>query len=153
ARPTSAVVTGSGAAYTVAVSGMSKSGTVTVSIPANVVVDSTNNPNTASTSTDNTVTFTGVVDTVGVFDPATANWYLRNSNSAGGANLLFAFGAPNWLPVAGDWNGDGRTTVGVVDPSTHTWYLTNSNATGAPDIAPFVFGSPGSVPLVGDWDG
>lgn len=52
-----ATVTGSEASYNVAVSGMSTSGTVIASIPANVVVGAANNANTASTSTDNTVSY------------------------------------------------------------------------------------------------
>jgi hypothetical protein len=91
----------------------------------------------------------------GVFDSATATWYLRNGNSAGPADAgSFAYGAPGWTPVAGDWNGDGRTTIGVVDPATMTWYLRNENSAGPADVAaPFRFGLPGWIPVVGDWGG
>src|SRR5207247_1130718 len=51
------VVTGSGTTYTVAVSGMTSSGTVIASIPAGVAQDLASNPNTASTSSDNSVTW------------------------------------------------------------------------------------------------
>ncbi len=92
--------------------------------------------------------------TVGVFDPATANWYLRNDNSPGAPNTgPFAYGGAGWSPVVGDWDGDGRQTIGVFDPSSATWYLKNSNAAGAPDIAPFAYGGPGWIPVAGDWDG
>jgi hypothetical protein len=57
AGPTTATVTGSGASYTVAVSGMTSHGTVIASIPANVAQDAAGNLNTASTSTDNVVTY------------------------------------------------------------------------------------------------
>src|SRR5437016_6152597 len=60
------------------------------------------------------------------------------------------FGAPGWIPVTGDWNGDGTTTIGVVDPTTMTWYLRNATGAGAPDIAPFTFGAPGWIPVTGD---
>ncbi|MGA9142738.1 MAG: IPT/TIG domain-containing protein, partial [Candidatus Acidiferrales bacterium] len=56
AGATTAVVTGSGATYNVAVSGMTQSGSVTASIPAGVA-NANGLANTASTSTDNTVTF------------------------------------------------------------------------------------------------
>jgi glucose/arabinose dehydrogenase len=93
-------------------------------------------------------------DTPGSFDPTSATWYLRNSASAGAPDIEpFAYGAPGWLPVTGDYNGDGVTTVGVIDPTTQTWYLRNSNTPGAPDVEPFSYGLPGWVPLVGDWDG
>jgi len=51
-----AAVTGSGASYTVAVSGMTDAGTVTASIAAAIVTDAAGNNNTASTSSDNSVT-------------------------------------------------------------------------------------------------
>jgi hypothetical protein len=57
AGATTAVVTGSGTTYDVAVSGMTSSGTVIATIAAGVAHDAANSPNTASTSTDNTVTF------------------------------------------------------------------------------------------------
>ncbi len=60
ALPTTAVITGTGPAYTVSVSGMSQSGTVLASIPAGRVVDSGGAPNSASSSVDNQVTFTGL---------------------------------------------------------------------------------------------
>jgi hypothetical protein len=52
-----AAVSGGPAAYTVSVSGMTSSGTVSASIAAGVAADAAANPSTASTSTDNTVTF------------------------------------------------------------------------------------------------
>ncbi|MGQ9454477.1 MAG: proprotein convertase P-domain-containing protein [Armatimonadota bacterium] len=53
----SVVVNGSGASYTVEVSGVTSSGTVVASIPAGVAHDVLGNANTASTSNDNTVWF------------------------------------------------------------------------------------------------
>lgn len=58
AGATTATVTGSGTAYNVAVSGMTQNGTVIANIAAGRATDAAGNPNTASTSTDNTVTFT-----------------------------------------------------------------------------------------------
>ncbi|HTK38875.1 MAG TPA: cohesin domain-containing protein [Pyrinomonadaceae bacterium] len=57
AGATTAVVTGSGTTYNVAVSGMTGSGTVTATIPDGAAVDASNLPSTASTSTDNGVTY------------------------------------------------------------------------------------------------
>jgi hypothetical protein len=92
--------------------------------------------------------------TPGVWDPATATWYLRNSNNAGAPDAgQFAYGFSTAKAVTGDWNGDGITTIGVFDPATATWYLRNSNSPGAPDIQPFSFGAPGWIPVVGDWNG
>src|SRR5262249_46588330 len=53
-------------------------------------------------------------DTPGVFDPSTGVWYLRNENAKGGPDAgQFAFGAPGWIPIVGDWDGNGTFTVGV----------------------------------------
>ncbi|MBB1286786.1 Ig-like domain repeat protein, partial [Flavisolibacter sp. BT320] len=57
AGATTATVSGSGSNYTVAVTGMSASGTVIASIAAGVAVDGTGKINVSSTSTDNTVTY------------------------------------------------------------------------------------------------
>jgi hypothetical protein len=54
-----AVVTGGPTAYNVAVSGMTGNGTVVASLPANVATAAAGSGNNPSTSTDNTVTFTG----------------------------------------------------------------------------------------------
>jgi hypothetical protein len=92
--------------------------------------------------------------TAGVFDPGSGQWYLRSALSSGPANAgSFGYGGPGWLPVAGDWDGNGTTTIGVVEPSTMTWYLRNSNSAGAPDVTPFPYGAVGWIPVVGDWTG
>lgn len=52
-----AIVTGSGSTYNVAVSGMTGNGTVVASIAAGAANDAAANSNTASTSSDNTVTY------------------------------------------------------------------------------------------------
>ncbi|HEX7085876.1 MAG TPA: Ig-like domain-containing protein [Vicinamibacterales bacterium] len=57
AGATTAVVTGSGTTYNVAVSGMTTDGTVVVTVPAGVATDAAGNANNASTSTDNEVTY------------------------------------------------------------------------------------------------
>ncbi len=57
-------VSGAGPTYTVAVTGMTGSGTVVASLAAGVAADPAGNANAASTSTDNTVTRDVVVPTV-----------------------------------------------------------------------------------------
>jgi hypothetical protein len=88
----------------------------------------------------------------GMFDPATATWYLDFNSGGPGPPDTFQYGAPGWLPVVGDWAGQGKDTIGVVDPSTMTWYLRNDNSGGPPDRV-FQYGAPGLKPVVGDWDG
>src|SRR5439155_1128623 len=57
-------VSGGPSTYNVAVSGMSSAGTVIASIPAGVARDAAHNTNTASTSTDNSVTFDATLPVV-----------------------------------------------------------------------------------------
>ena len=91
-------------------------------------------------------------ETIGVYDPASQTFYLRNSNTIGNADIVVPYGPPGATPVVGDWNGDGTTTIGVYDPPSQTFYLRNSNSVGFADIV-IRYGPPGAIPLVGDWDG
>ena len=59
-----ALVTGSGTTYNVAVSGMTTAGTVIATVPASVAVDAAGRANLASTSIDTTVTWTAVASTI-----------------------------------------------------------------------------------------
>lgn len=59
-----ASVFGAGADYTVLVTGMTGTGNVVASVPVGVVTDVAGNANTASTSTDNSVSFDNVAPTV-----------------------------------------------------------------------------------------
>jgi hypothetical protein len=94
-------------------------------------------------------------DTIALFDPTHAVYYLRNHNAAGPANWAFDYGSPalGWTTTLGDWNGDGIDTVGLYDPAGAVYYLRNVNAAGSADIA-FAYGLPGSgwQPVVGDWN-
>jgi subtilisin-like proprotein convertase family protein len=63
ALPTTAVVTGSGTDYDIAITGMSKTGYVTVTIPAGVATNGTSQ-NSASTNLDNAVYYDGTAPTV-----------------------------------------------------------------------------------------
>src|SRR5262249_56697372 len=85
--------------------------------------------------------------TIGVVDPATMTWYLKNSNSPGAWDISFRYGQAGDVPVVGDWNGDGTTTIGVWRPGTATWYLRNRNSPGAPDYTPFAYGRAARKPL------
>ncbi|MEP7284192.1 MAG: putative Ig domain-containing protein [Chloroflexota bacterium] len=94
----------------------------------------------------------GPLDTVGVFRPSTATFYLRNANTTGAANIITAFGTSTDLPVTGDWNGDGIDTVGFYRSSTGQFFLRDSNSAGAPTVYSFVLGAPGDLPMAGDWN-
>jgi hypothetical protein len=95
-------------------------------------------------------------ETIGLYDPTAAVFYLRNSNTTGYADVIIGFGTPgnNWTPIAGDWNGDGTDGVGLFDPVTSMFFLRNTRTTGISEAA-FVFGTPkaNATPVVGDWNG
>jgi subtilisin-like proprotein convertase family protein len=57
-------VSGTGTTYTVSVTGMTGTGSVVATVPAGAAVDAVSHPNSASTSTDNVVTFNTIVPTV-----------------------------------------------------------------------------------------
>jgi hypothetical protein len=94
--------------------------------------------------------------TIGLFSKSTSTFFLRSSASAGPANAVIGFGPPgaNWIPIAGDWNGDGTITIGLYDPSNSVFFLRNTNTPGAADVV-VQFGprNPNALPVVGDWDG
>jgi hypothetical protein len=83
-------------------------------------------------------------------------WQLRNSQSAGGANLTFVYGSPSDdSPLTGDWDGNAETTPGLVRPTRDgrlVWYLSNFNQSGGAQIS-FAYGLADDIPVVGDWDG
>jgi len=68
-------------------------------------------------------------DTPGLYDPINEDWYLNNHNNntltdverfnVGGNN------PENWVPVAGDWNGNGKDGVGLYDPTNYVFHLNN----------------------------
>jgi subtilisin-like proprotein convertase family protein len=77
-----------GTTYDVAVSGMSSDGTVIASIPANAAQDAAQNGNSASTSTDNTVTF--IVEEPDTRAPKVIRTFPRNGGEVGPARDVTA---------------------------------------------------------------
>ena len=87
-------------------------------------------------------------DTVGLVDPATGQWHLRDGNTT----QSFFYGNPGDVPFMGDWDCDGVATPGLFRASDAFAYLRNSNTQGIADIR-FFFGNPSDVPIAGDFDG
>ena len=65
------------------------------------------------------------------------------------AATFYAFGAPGWTPVVGDWNGDGKTEIGINHDGA--WYLDMAGTGNAASATYFGFGGPGWTPVVGKW--
>ncbi len=99
---------------------------------------------------------------IATFEPEFGFW-LIDSNGNGVRNgcavdkCYSGFGQLDDLPVAGDWDGSGKTKIGVFRPSTGQWFL-DKNGNGrldscAVDTCIKAFGQPGDKPLVGKWLG
>jgi hypothetical protein len=105
-----ASVSGSGASYTVSVTGMSGTGTVRAAIAAGAAHDSAGNASLASTSTDNTVTFDGVAPTV------TINQATGQGDPTNGSPIAFTvvFSEPVSGFTASDVSLAGSTVGGTL---------------------------------------
>jgi hypothetical protein len=131
AGATTALVTGSGTTYNVAVSGMTGSGTVIATIPANAAQDAAGNTSTAATSTDNTVAF--VYDPVA---PVVASIARADASPSNAASVQFTVTFSK--NVTGVDTSDfhlttsgvaGTTITGVVGSGT-TWTVTSATGSG-----------------------
>jgi hypothetical protein len=144
AGATTATVTGSGTTYNVAISGMTGTGTVVVTIPAGAAQDLATNPNAASTSTDNTVDFDPVVPVVtGIVraDPSPtsaasvqftvtfaknvtgvdASDFALTANGVTGATVTGVTGSgTTWTVTVGTGTGDGTLRLDLVDDDSIT---------------------------------
>jgi hypothetical protein len=85
---------------------------------------------------------------VGLVDPATGLWHLRD---AVGPVVDFYYGNPGDYPIMGDWDCNGTDTPGLYRQSDGYVYLRNSNTQGIADIR-FYFGNPGDIPIAGDFN-
>ena len=115
---------------------------------------------------------------VGVYDPSSGFWCLKNLASSGTPDAQFQFaefgaadvgglfGAttsvrpPLQIPVVGDWDGNGTTTVGVYDQTLSLWLLRNENSQGPADGGTIQFPTllagtiaVGLVPITANWTG
>ena len=106
-----AEVSGSGTTYDVAVSGMTGSGTVVAAIPAGAAHDAAGNANTASTSTDNEVTYDAPPPTGEIRG---AKW---NDLDGDGTRDAGEPGLPGWT-IYIDGNANGHLDPG--EPSDET---------------------------------
>ncbi|NDJ61241.1 MAG: hypothetical protein GYB67_08960 [Chloroflexi bacterium] len=108
-----------------------------------------------SLSIATTTTGSGGGDRVGIYNPSTALWALRNSLTTGGeTTLVYVYGGiAGGIAMLGDWNGNGIDSPGIYVPSLAYWFMRNTNTTGGAEIAAVYGGIQGALPVVGDWDG
>lgn len=83
-------------------------------------------------------------------DPPGLSFLLRNSNTAGPADIQVDYGTAQDIPLTCDWDGDGVDTVGLFHDGTFS--LRNENTPGNPTTE-FEYGTAGDIPICGDWDG
>ena len=91
-------------------------------------------------------------DTIGIYNPQMALFYLNYFNQPGIADYSVNFGPSGMVPIIGDWDGDGKDTIGIYNPQNANFYLNYFNQPGIADYS-VNFGPSGMVPLIGDWDG
>ncbi|MEA1053475.1 hypothetical protein U5801_27265, partial [Lamprobacter modestohalophilus] len=50
---------------------------------------------------------------IGLYNPTRSMFYLRNSATTGAADTTFLYGpgGRGWIPLVGDWDGDGQETI------------------------------------------
>jgi N-acetylmuramoyl-L-alanine amidase len=83
---------------------------------------------------------------VGLFDPGSAFWYLRDTT---GYTTRISFGRIGDVPLVGDWDGDGVDTPGVYRPQEGRLLIRNGR-----EAISFVYPMPvGGLPVVADTDG
>jgi hypothetical protein len=95
-------------------------------------------------------------DSVGIFNPLVARFFLRNEHNNGAPDNVIRYGKADsdWVPLTGDWDGDGVDSIGIYNPDVSRFMLRDSNTTGPPDYG-YRYGPAGEgwLPIVGDWDG
>jgi len=99
------------------------------------------------------------ISEIGVFRNSTHMFYLDyNGNGVWNGALVdrqYNFGISGDIPIAGDWNSDGKTEIGVFRNSTHLFYLDydgNGAWNGAVTDRSYNFGISGDIPVSGDWN-
>lgn len=131
AGATTAIVTGSGTTYNIAVSGMTNDGTVIVDIPAGVAHDAANNPNNALTFSDaQTVKYDSSGPVVTIDQAPTLQ---TDPSSTSPINFTVVFNEPTTDFAAEDvlLSGTAGAKTVTVTGSGTTYYLSVSGMTGS----------------------
>lgn len=112
------------------------------------------------------------VDTVALYEPATARLLVKDLHLSGPEDRTVRMGPPlrGQVPLAGDWDGDGHTTVKLHEPGKAVLLAGDWDGDGRDTVgtyergtstfqlqtaSSFRFGPPRNrwIPIAGDWDG
>lgn len=131
AGATVALITGGPTTYNVAVSGMISCGTIIVNIPAGVCANTLSEPNLASTSVDNTVTYAPTLPNPNVTINQAATQ--PDPTSASPINFTVVFDQPVTGFATGDvsLSGTAGATTGIVTGSGSTYNVAVSGMTAS----------------------
>jgi hypothetical protein len=78
------------------------------------------------------------------------NWFIVGT-STGFFTPALNFGGSGFIPVPGDYDGDGETDAAVYQTSTGNWFVVGK--TFGFFTPALNFGGPGFLPVPGDYDG
>jgi hypothetical protein len=90
--------------------------------------------------------------------PMAHQWYLNDRTDGSTTNLtVFDTGTvpDGWIPLTGDWNGDGRDTGGFYDPVNKRFIFNNQTNGSTDNVVTVQLSGLGAnwQPIIGDWDG
>jgi len=156
AGATLATVSGSGTAYVVTLSGMTRTGTVTASVAADKVHDAAGNGNTASTGADNTVNYVAgpVLSNIVVVAKTSADKTIITWSASGGE---FALGATtltiDGIKVSVAKKSTGKTTAnfsfaGQLTAGNHQFTITSADAKGKVSTHSGAFNVAATIPVI-----
>ncbi len=134
AGASSKLVSGSGTTYSVAVSGMTQSGTVTATIPADAAQDGAGNGNTPATWTDNSVDYNHPTPQLAITPLTLTNYIVQGQNAT---NQSFEV-----------WNA-GSATLNYTITDDATWMSVSpsgGNSTGGHNTIQIIYSTAGLTP-------
>lgn len=91
------------------------------------------------------------IDTIGIYRPGAAYWFLSNFNSGGivFSDIDFGYDIGDGQALAGDWDGIGGSTVGSFTSGGIFVLHPTLNSTGTDNV--FLFGPVNAQAIVGRW--